>query len=48
MTREEFLEMFDSSHYYKVRKSLPLCEEAFPEVYEKISKLGRKPGVGLV
>ena len=42
MTKEEFEEMFDPSHYYKMRKSLPFCEEAFPEVYDKISKLGRK------
>jgi Delta24-sterol reductase len=42
MTRDEFIEMFDGSHYLKTRKRLPLCEEAFPEVYEKISKLGRK------
>jgi len=42
MTREEFDEMFDGSHYQKVRASLPLCKEAFPEVYEKISKMGRK------
>lgn len=42
MTKEEFEDMFDGSHYKKVRKSLPLCEEAFPEVYDKISKLGRK------
>ena len=42
MSKEEFMEMFDGSHYLKVRKSLPLCEEAFPEVYDKISKLGRK------
>ena len=42
MTKEEFEEMFDISHYHKMRKSLPFCEEAFPEVYDKISKLGRK------
>ena len=42
MTYEEFNEMFDGSLYKKVRASLPLCDEAFPEVYEKISKLGRK------
>ena len=42
MTKEEFMEMFDGSLYLKVRKSLPLCEEAFPEVYDKVSKLGRK------
>ena len=42
MTKEEMMEMFDPSLYQKVRKSLPLCEEAFPEVYDKISHLGRK------
>ena len=42
MTREEFDEMFDGSLYKKVRARLPLCEEAFPDVYEKISKTGRK------
>ena len=42
MTKDEFEEMFDGSHYKKVRNSLPMCEEAFPEVYDKISKLGRK------
>jgi delta24-sterol reductase len=42
MSREEFLEMFDPSHYIKVRKSLPLCEEAFLETYDKVSKLGQK------
>ena len=44
MTRDEFSEMFQDaeSHYFKVRKSMPLCEEAFPEVYDKVSKLGRK------
>ena len=29
-------------NYFKERKSMPLCEEAFPEVYDKVSKLGRK------
>ena len=48
MTREEFIEMFDESHYLKVRKSIPMCEEAFPEVYDKISKLGRKWNFGFV
>ena len=42
MTKEEMMEMFDSTLYQKMRKSLPLCEEAFPEVYDKISHLGRK------
>ena len=42
MTKEEMMEMFDSTLYQKMRKSLPFCEEAFPEVYDKISHLGRK------
>ncbi len=41
MTYEEFKEMFDGRHYLKMRAQLPLTEEAFPEVYEKVSKLGR-------
>ena len=41
MTYEEFQEMFDGRHYMKMRKKLPLTEEAFPEIFEKISKLGR-------
>ena len=42
MTKEEFEAMFDGTHYLTVRKSLPMCEEVFPEVYDKVSKLGRK------
>merc|ERR1712226_790423 len=41
MTYEEFKEMFDGTHHMKMRKELPLTEEAFPEVYEKVSKIGR-------
>ena len=41
LTYEQFNEMFDGTHYRKVRRELPLTEEAFPEVYEKVSKLGR-------
>ncbi|TRY79718.1 hypothetical protein TCAL_01985 [Tigriopus californicus] len=41
MTYEEFKEMFDGTTYFKVRNSLPLTEEAFPEVYHKVSKMGR-------
>lgn len=41
MTQDEFEIMFDLSHYRKVRASLALCEEAFPEVYQKVSKIGR-------
>lgn len=42
LTYEEFNEMFDGSHYRKVRAELPMTEEAFPEVYEKVSKIGRE------
>ncbi|XP_002130771.2 delta(24)-sterol reductase-like isoform X1 [Ciona intestinalis] len=38
MTREEFREMFDHSLYDKVRKSLPLCDEAMPAIYDKVHK----------
>ncbi|KAL8178617.1 UNVERIFIED_CONTAM: Delta(24)-sterol reductase [Gekko kuhli] len=40
MTREEFWEMFDGSLYHKLRKELQ-CSDAFPEVYDKISKAAR-------
>ncbi|XP_034979163.1 delta(24)-sterol reductase [Zootoca vivipara] len=40
MTREEFWEMFDGSLYHKLRKQLH-CNDAFPEVYDKICKSAR-------
>lgn len=40
MTREEFWEMFDGSLYHKLRKQLH-CNNAFPEVYDKICKAAR-------
>lgn len=40
MNREEFWEMFDGSLYHKLRKQLG-CEDAFPEVYDKICKAAR-------
>ncbi|XP_057662659.1 delta(24)-sterol reductase-like [Diorhabda carinulata] len=40
MTREEFRTMFDHSLYDDLRKKLR-CEDAFPEVYDKISKQAR-------
>ena len=45
LTREEFDNMFSSllGAYEKVRKDLQ-CEKAFPHVYQKVSKLGRKSG----
>ncbi|KAK3755290.1 hypothetical protein QZH41_014600, partial [Actinostola sp. cb2023] len=40
MTREEFREMFDHTLYDKLRKTL-CCGNAFPEVYDKISRSAR-------
>jgi delta24-sterol reductase len=42
MTREEFRVMFDHKDYDRLRKELPLCEKAFPEIYDKISKQARE------
>ena len=41
MTREEFREMFDHSSYDSLRRKLPNCLKAFPEVYDKVSKASR-------
>lgn len=38
MSREEFYQMFDHTLYNKLRKSLPMCERALPEVYDKVRK----------
>lgn len=40
MTKEEFRRMFDHTLYDKLRNELK-CIEAFPEVYEKVSKAAR-------
>uniref|UniRef100_A0A671MWQ1 24-dehydrocholesterol reductase n=1 Tax=Sinocyclocheilus anshuiensis TaxID=1608454 RepID=A0A671MWQ1_9TELE len=40
MERQEFWEMFDGTLYHKLRKQLN-CENAFPEVYDKICKSAR-------
>ncbi len=40
MERQEFWEMFDGTLYHKLRKQLN-CEDAFPEVYDKICKTAR-------
>uniref|UniRef100_A0A673N5V3 Delta(24)-sterol reductase n=1 Tax=Sinocyclocheilus rhinocerous TaxID=307959 RepID=A0A673N5V3_9TELE len=40
MERHEFWEMFDGTLYHKLRKQLN-CEDAFPEVYDKICKTAR-------
>ncbi|ERL94765.1 delta(24)-sterol reductase [Dendroctonus ponderosae] len=40
MTKEEFRKMFDHTLYDKVRRKFK-CEEAFPEVYDKVSRAAR-------
>lgn len=40
MTREEFHEMFDHKLYNEMRRHLE-CEEAFPEVYDKVCRAAR-------
>jgi len=44
MSHEEFCQMFAKyrEQYQLVRKSIPFCEEAFPETYEKVSRTGRE------
>lgn len=39
-TREEFRDMFDHSLYDQLREELN-CKDAFPEVYDKVSKAAR-------
>jgi delta24-sterol reductase len=41
MNFDEFKEMFNATLYDKVRASLPLCEDAFPNVFQKVSREGR-------
>ena len=40
MTREEFEEMFDHSAYKTIRKRFN-CDNAFPDVYDKVCKAAR-------
>jgi delta24-sterol reductase len=40
MTRGEFEEMFDHTAYRAVRKRFK-CDNAFPEVYDKVCKAAR-------
>jgi len=44
MSFEEFFQMFSEfgEAYAKVRARLPYCNEAFPTVYEKVSRAGRR------
>lgn len=39
--REDFRSMFDHTGYDLLRQTLPYCTKAFPEVYDKVSCLGR-------
>lgn len=40
MTREEFRSMFDHTLYDRLREELD-CKDAFPEVYDKVSRAAR-------
>ena len=39
-TRKEFRQMFDHDLYDRIRKKMG-CEDAFPEVYDKVNKAAR-------
>lgn len=41
MTREEFRQMFDHHLYDQLRKKYD-CEDAFPELYDKVCRAARK------
>lgn len=41
MSREDFRSMFDHSGYDRIRDHLPYCRQAFDEVYDKVSSIGR-------
>ncbi len=41
MSREQFRTMFDHSDYDRLREGMPLCREAFDEVYDKVSSEAR-------
>jgi delta24-sterol reductase len=41
MTREQFRQMFDHQDYDRLRETLPHCQQAFDEVYDKVSLKGR-------
>jgi len=42
MNYNEFCTMFPRAIYDQARDRLPLCKEAFPEVYDKVSRQGRQ------
>ncbi len=41
MSKQDFRQMFDHSHYDHLRKRLPYCRQAFDEVHDKVSANGR-------
>lgn len=41
MSREQFRTMFDHTDYDRVREQLPLCQQAFDEVYDKVCSKAR-------
>ncbi|MCX7097809.1 MAG: FAD-binding protein [Methylococcales bacterium] len=41
LSLEDFRTMFDHSAYDRLREQLPLCKQAFDEVYDKVSHKGR-------
>jgi len=41
MDLAEFRAMFDHARYDALRRSLPFCEDAFPEVFDKVGKHSR-------
>jgi delta24-sterol reductase len=41
LSREDFRTMFDHTDYDTLRERLPYCEQAFDEVYDKVSSKGR-------
>ncbi|MGQ3012088.1 MAG: FAD-binding oxidoreductase [Flavobacteriales bacterium] len=45
MSREQFRQMFDHSTYDHLRNLLPLCKNAFDEVYDKVSHKARVSAV---
>ena len=41
LSREDFRRMFDHRDYDRLRESLPYCQQAFGEIYDKVSSKGR-------
>lgn len=45
LSRDDFRKMFDHSYYDILREKIPYCKQAFPEVYDKVSKSARVSAV---